>query len=115
MENRHDVCLLDYRLGSRTGLEVLRDAVGKGVQTPIIILTGQDVPQVDMEAAQLGAADFLLKDQLEPVMLERVIRYSIQQAEAVKALQKSHEHFACSSSAAWTRSLSPMIVMNLSK
>jgi PAS domain S-box-containing protein len=93
MENRHDVCLLDYRLGSRTGLEVLRDAIAKGVQTPIIILTGQDVPQVDMEATQLGAADFLLKDQLEPVMLERVIRYSIQQAASVKALQKSHERF----------------------
>src|SRR5579862_9843846 len=92
-ENRHDVCLLDYRLGARTGLDVLREALASGVQTPIIILTGQDVPDVDMEAAQLGAADFLLKDQLEPVMLERVIRYTIQQAAAVKALQKSHERF----------------------
>ncbi|MGO8697635.1 MAG: response regulator [Limisphaerales bacterium] len=108
MENRHDVCLLDYRLGSRTGLEVLRDAVAKGVQTPIIILTGQDVPQVDMEAAQLGAADFLLKDQLEPVMLERVIRYSIQQAAAVKALQKSHEHFRL----LFERSMDAILVSN---
>jgi two-component system, LuxR family, sensor kinase FixL len=92
-ENRHDACLLDYRLGLRTGLELLREANAQGVQTPIIILTGSNDPQVDLEATELGAADFLLKDQLEPIMLERVIRYSVQQAAALKALQKSHERF----------------------
>jgi two-component system, LuxR family, sensor kinase FixL len=92
-ENRHDACLLDYRLGLRTGLELLREATAQGVQTPIIILTGSDDPQVDLDATELGAADFLLKDQLDPVMLERVIRYSVQQAAALKALQKSHERF----------------------
>jgi two-component system, LuxR family, sensor kinase FixL len=92
-ENRHDACLLDYRLGLRTGLELLREATAQGIQTPIIILTGLDDPKVDLEATELGAADFLIKDQLSPVILERVIRYSVQQAEALKALQKSNERF----------------------
>jgi PAS domain S-box-containing protein len=92
-ENRHDACLLDYRLGPRTGLDLLREAMARGVQTPIIILTGLEDPQVDREAAQLGASDFLIKDRLEPVMLERVIRYSVQQAAALQALQRSHERF----------------------
>src|SRR5580658_3439444 len=92
-ENRHDACLLDYRLGVRTGLDLLREATIQGVQIPIIILTGSDDPEVDREATALGAADFLLKDQLDPVILERVIRYSVQHAEALKALQKSHERF----------------------
>jgi PAS domain S-box-containing protein len=92
-ENRHDVCLLDYRLGPRTGLDLLREAVAHGIQTPIIILTSSDDPRVDLQATELGAADFLLKDQLEPVMLERVIRYSVQHAATLKALQKSHERF----------------------
>jgi PAS domain S-box-containing protein len=91
--NRHEACLLDYRLGLQTGLELLGEAVRQGVQTPIIILTGSDDPKVDLEATELGAADFLLKDQIEPVMLERVIRYSIQHAATLKALQKSHERF----------------------
>ncbi len=89
----HDVCLLDFRLGPRTGLELLAEAVERKVQTPIIILTGQSDPKIDIGATQLGAADFLLKDQVEPVMLERVIRYSIQRAAALKALQKSNERF----------------------
>src|SRR5665213_658376 len=90
-QNRHDACLLDYRLGLRTGLELLREATAQGVQTPIIILTGSDDPEVDREATELGAADFLLKDKLDPVMLERVIRYSVQHAASLKALQKSHD------------------------
>ncbi len=105
-ENRHDACLLDYRLGLHTGLELLREANTQGIQTPIIILTGSDDPQVDLEATELGAADFLLKDQLEPVMLERVIRYSVQQAAALKALQKSHERFRL----LFERSLDPILI-----
>jgi len=92
-ENRHDACLLDYRLGVRTGLELLQEAIGHGVQTPIIILTGLDDPKIDLEATELGAADFLIKDQLDAIILERVIRYSMQHAETLKALQKSHERF----------------------
>ena len=75
------------------GLDLLREAVAQGIQTPIIILTSSDDPKVDLQATELGAADFLLKDQLEPVMLERVIRYSVQHAATLKALQKSHERF----------------------
>jgi two-component system, LuxR family, sensor kinase FixL len=89
----HDVCLLDYRLGPHTGLELLAEAIAHGVQTPIIMLTGQNDPKVDLQATQLGASDFLLKDQVEPVMMERVIRYAIQRAAASKALQKSNERF----------------------
>src|ERR1043165_1313475 len=37
----HDVYLIDYRLGSSTGLELLRDAQLIGIKAPIIILTGQ--------------------------------------------------------------------------
>ncbi len=92
-ENRHDACLLDYRLGQRTGLDLLREASALSVQAPIIILTGSDDPKVDLEAMELGAADFLLKDQLDAVVLERVIRYSVQHAATLRALQKSHERF----------------------
>src|SRR6201996_791479 len=92
-KQQHDVCLLDYRLGAETGLDLLREAVKRGVATPIIILTGTDEPRVDFEATELGASDFLLKDSLNPVILERVIRYSIQHAATLKALKKSNERF----------------------
>jgi two-component system cell cycle sensor histidine kinase/response regulator CckA len=43
--NQHDVYLLDYRLGERNGLELLREAVAKGCKAPIILLTGQGRPR----------------------------------------------------------------------
>ena len=76
---RHDVCLLDYQLGEKTGLDVLREAAGRGCSIPIILLTGLADPEIDMAAMQAGAADFLRKDQIRPELLERSIRYAIQQ------------------------------------
>jgi len=74
---RHDVCLLDYRLGDRNGLELMRQALGNGCKIPMILLTGQDDHSVDLEAMQMGAADYLLKGQIDSTMLERSIRYAI--------------------------------------
>lgn len=92
-EKKHDVCLLDYRLGITNGLDLLRKAISLGIKTPIVMLTGTDDPRVDAEAAYSGAYDYLQKDQLTPVLLERCIRYSLQHFASLSALQKSHDRF----------------------
>jgi two-component sensor histidine kinase/CheY-like chemotaxis protein len=66
----HDVYLLDYRLGERTGLELLREAVAIGAHKPMILLTGQGAREVDMEAMRAGAADYIIKEQLDASLLE---------------------------------------------
>src|ERR1043166_2698935 len=91
--NRHQICLLDYRLGMRSGLDLLREAVASGTEMPIIILTGADNPVVDQEAAASGASDYVLKDKLDSSMLERSIRYSIQHYATMRDLKKSNERF----------------------
>src|SRR5208282_6601903 len=58
LRNQHDVCLVDYRLGSQTGIELMRTAVEAGCHAPIILLTGIGGHQVDLEAMQAGAADY---------------------------------------------------------
>lgn len=82
----HDVCFLDYRLGIRTGLDLLREAAENGWATPLILLTGYGEQEVDMEAMRLGAADYLVKDQVGPLLLERSIRYSIHRAKSLRAI-----------------------------
>jgi len=77
--NEHDIYLLDYRLGAHTGLELLREALARRVKAPIILLTGQGDQEVDIEAMKSGAADFLIKGQITADLLERSIRYSIEQ------------------------------------
>jgi len=81
----YDVALVDYRLGGYTGVEWLREAAASGHRLPIILLTGADSLEIDQEAAASGAADYLCKVKLDPVHLERSIRYSLRHAEELAA------------------------------
>ncbi|HDH06638.1 MAG TPA: EAL domain-containing protein [Nitrospirae bacterium] len=84
--DNYDVCLFDYRLGARTGLELLHETVAAGSKVPIILLTGQGDHDVDMEAMKAGAADYLNKKGINTQMLERSIRYAIKHKEAEKRI-----------------------------
>src|SRR5206468_11880302 len=79
----HDICLLDYRIGGGDGLELLRESREGSYSPPVILLTGVSDYRLDVEAMHLGAADFLVKDQLTPALLERSIRYAIAQARSL--------------------------------
>ncbi len=87
----HDVCLLDYRLGERSGLDLLREASERGYGTPMILLTGQGDREVDLQAMQAGAADYLIKGRIDAPLLERAIRYAF--ARTLKALGESERRF----------------------
>lgn len=76
-QGTHDVYLLDFRLGARTGIELLREAHGHGCSGPIILLTGQGQSRTDVEALDAGADDYLEKDRLTSALLDRSIRYAL--------------------------------------
>ncbi|HEX3832949.1 MAG TPA: EAL domain-containing protein [Solirubrobacteraceae bacterium] len=73
----HDVYLIDYRLGERTGLQLMREGFADRPSAPVIMLTGQATHEIDLEATALGATDFLVKQELAAAGLERSIRYAI--------------------------------------
>ena len=87
LQSKHDVCFLDYRLGVRTGLDLLKEAIHDGCKTPLILLTGYGEHDVDLEAMKSGAADYLVKDQISPFLIERSIRYSIHRAQNLQMLR----------------------------
>ena len=73
-KGKHDICLVDYRLGSRDGLELITEAKARGCEAPIILLTGQHSRQIDLEAMNAGAADYLVKGDITEGLLARSIR-----------------------------------------
>ncbi|HEX8552510.1 MAG TPA: PAS domain S-box protein [Abditibacteriaceae bacterium] len=75
-QHKYDVCLLDYRLGEHTGIELLESL--QNSQTPFILLTGSEDLEVDKAAAKAGASDYLVKAQINGPLLERAIRYAIE-------------------------------------
>ena len=92
----HDIYLVDFRLGEHDGLEILRDAKAWGCGHPIILLTGQSDTDIDVAAMKAGAADYLVKGQVDAKLLERSIRYSLEQSKTLDALRESEERYALS-------------------
>ncbi|MCD9188442.1 MAG: EAL domain-containing protein [Pyrinomonadaceae bacterium] len=92
-ESRHDIYLVDYHLGGKTGLDLLREGIRAGCTSPVILLTGQGDSDVDLEAMQAGASDYLVKGELEAPILERAMRYSIKHARSLEELQNSEKKF----------------------
>jgi PAS domain S-box-containing protein len=78
----YDVCLLDYRLGSRTGLELLQEVGEAGCDVPIIVISGHGDREIDLQVMQAGAAYYLPKSGLDPDTLERTIRYGLERHRA---------------------------------
>jgi len=92
----HDVILIDYRLGDHDGLELLRHARFNGVTAPLILLTGQGDGDIDLAAMRAGAADYLVKGEIDASLLERSIRYALEQSRTLRALRESEERYALS-------------------
>jgi diguanylate cyclase (GGDEF)-like protein/PAS domain S-box-containing protein len=99
-ERRHDVYLIDYRLGRRTGLDVVRDGFPSTPRSPIILLTGHGDYEIDLEATALGVTEYLTKQGLDAITLERAIRYSISHHQALLDLARSEERYELAASAA---------------
>src|ERR1700722_2676599 len=90
--NQHDVYLFDYHLGHADGLELMREAMARGCKAPIILLTGNDDWETDVEAMKAGAADYLVKGHLDARLLERSIRYALERKRAQEELlEHAHE------------------------
>lgn len=87
----YDVCLIDYRLGKWTGLDLLREAIADGARVPFIMLTGQDNREVDVEAMQAGAADYLAKDDISAPVLKRSMRLALARQQHLTAERESQE------------------------
>jgi two-component system cell cycle sensor histidine kinase/response regulator CckA len=88
---RYDLCLLDYRLGARTGLDLLEETRHLPARPPVILLTGQGDPTVDLAAMQAGAAEYLLKSELTAEGLDRVLRYALERRRAEERLRRDRD------------------------
>ena len=86
---KFDACLLDHRLGAQTGLELLQVINTENLRCPTILLTGQGDFEIDVQAMQTGAADYLVKSQLTAPLLERTIRYAIKHALDLDELREN--------------------------
>lgn len=77
-ENTYHCYILDFRLGARSGIELLREARAKGATGPVIVITGQGNLETDLDAMQSGADDYLIKAEFSPYYLDKSIRFALE-------------------------------------
>jgi serine phosphatase RsbU (regulator of sigma subunit) len=87
----YDVFIFDYQLGPKNGIGLLREAIAKGVKTPVVMLTGQGDREIDVEAMKAGAADYLVKGKIDAAILERSLRYAIERFKTIEQLRSSRD------------------------
>lgn len=84
--NTFDVCFVDYRLGAKSGIEIIRELCEIGAKVPFILLTGDENTDLDQTAIGAGAADFLHKDNLSVSSIHRSTRFCLARNEQEKRL-----------------------------
>jgi signal transduction histidine kinase len=73
-----DVILLDLSLPDAHGMDTIRRMLSAAGEAPILVLTGLNDEELAVEAVQAGAQDYLVKGQVDSVLLGRSIRYGIE-------------------------------------
>ena len=92
LERHFDGILLDYLLPDANGLEVLikLNAMTQD-QTVVVMLSRYEDEKLAQRCIELGAQDFLLKDEVNSRILTRAIRYAKQRSSMALALRNSHQ------------------------
>lgn len=93
----HDVVLVDYKLPTQSGLEVLSIITKQPDPPPVIILTGEGDEAIAVKAIQTGASHYLVKDahgqyfNVLPTLIEQALEHKEllkEQCRAQKALHR---------------------------
>jgi signal transduction histidine kinase len=87
-----DAVLLDFRLPDMEGIELVPGLVQGFV--PVILLTGEDSPEVIVQAMQKGAQDYLVKGHIGRTALARAIDNAIEKVALKRDLAQQQAQVA---------------------
>lgn len=80
-----DCVLVDLGLPDATGLGALGNMLEICPESAVVVLTGQRDRDQAIAAVAAGAQDYLLKDEINPALLDRTIRLAVQRRTVEKA------------------------------
>lgn len=86
-----DVALLDLGLPDSQGLETVGEARRRCPDLALVVLTGQDDPDLALAALRAGADDYLVKGGFAGELLRRTLRHAIERKHGEVALRQEAE------------------------
>ena len=81
-KNKYDIILCDIKMPKMDGLEVLQKIMEKGIDTPVVMISGHGNVETVVDALKKGAFDFIEK----PLDLNRIlvtIRNALERSDLV--------------------------------
>ena len=84
----HDLVFSDLKITDSSGLDTVRGLVADAGDIPIVILSGNSDEDLAVRALQLGAQDYLLKEEQSVRTVRRVVRYALERHVLQSTLKK---------------------------
>lgn len=85
-----ELVLLDLSLPDSKGLSGLQQIKEKYPQLPVVVLTVTDDEEMAMTAIQMGAQDYLVKDEINVALLMRAMRHAVKRGNLITTLETNH-------------------------
>lgn len=87
-----DLALLDFNIGTESGLDVLESIRSALEDLPIIMVTGCGSEEVAVKSLQMGASDYVVKETLSVSSLRRSISNALQKSTLIRSIRSYREH-----------------------
>ncbi|MEZ4607093.1 MAG: PAS domain-containing protein [Deinococcales bacterium] len=91
--HQHQLYIVDLQLGIHSGLELLHHAEQLHIKIPFIFLADRLERYNSQQVIQAGAADYLIKSQLNSQILEQAIFHAIERHKLLTTLRDSKERY----------------------
>lgn len=92
-EEAVDIAFLDLSLPDSGGVESFIQLNQRLPEVPIVVLTGNSDGTTAMECIQLGAQDYLVKDDLNEKLLEKSLHFSIERKKNLEKIRNINRQY----------------------
>jgi PAS domain S-box-containing protein len=93
-EKPFDIIFLDLSLPDKSGEELVLEVIKLAGESPVAVLTGNSDLEFGSRSLALGASDYLVKDDLSPLILYKSLIYNIQRTKFIQELKENEKKYS---------------------
>lgn len=87
------IILMDLNLPEFSGIDLITRILSFNFEIPIVILTGYADLQMAKKSLQLGIYDYLLKDEINPIVLHKTITFTLNRNSFIKQIEQEKQNY----------------------